>query len=246
MSAWQFKPKLIPTVAVILLFPALLALGFWQLDRADQKAALYSQYRDRRNMEPLNLNKVPAPGGNVGALLWRRVNVQGIYDGATHYLLDNQVLNGQAGYIVYTPLRLAPGEIRILVNRGWLAASANRSQLPRLSTPAGVVRLSGLIKKAPLTGILLSDDTREDLAGGMVRVQNIDLESIVKRSGHKFLPFIVRLDATADSGFERHWNDPGFGREKHLGYAFQWFLLSAVLIIIYLAVNLKKRAQPHA
>ena len=246
MSAWQFKPKLMPTVAVMLLFPALLALGFWQLDRAAQQAARYSQYQDRRNMEPLDLDTAPLVGSNTGTLLWRRVSIRGIYDGATHYLLDNQVLNGQAGYLVYTPLRLVPGEIRVLVNRGWLPADADRSQLPRLPTPAGVVSLDGLIKDVPVTGILLSGDTWEDLAGGMVRVQNVDLNNIARNSGHQFLPFIIRLDAVSEAGFERHWNDPGSGREKHLGYAFQWFLMSVALIIIYLAVNLKKTAQPHA
>ena len=241
--SWQFKPKLIPTVAVIILFPLLLALGFWQLDRADQKAALYAQYQARRLLAPLDLNT--ASVSSHGDLLWRRVAIQGIYDG-TNYLLDNQVHNGDAGYYVYTPLRLVPGDERALVNRGWVPIGADRARLPRLPTPSGLVHIEGVLKEPPRTGILLSNNTWEDLGSGAVRVQNIDMGAITKKSGHALLPFIIRLSAASGSGFTRHWINPGSGRVMHLGYAFQWFLLSAVLVVIYLTVNLKKKPQPHA
>lgn len=241
--SWQFKPKLIPTVAVIILFPILLALGFWQLNRADQKAALYAQYQVRRHLAPLNLNT--AAVASTDDLLWRSVSVQGIFDG-TNYLLDNQVLNGDAGYFVYTPFRLVPGEKRALVNRGWVRIGADRARLPRLPTPAGLIHIEGVIKEPPRTGILLSNNTWEEPGSGVVRVQNIDMGAIAKKAGHTFLPFIVRLNAASDAGFTRHWIDPGSGRVMHLGYAFQWFLLSAVLVVIYLTVNLKKKSQSHA
>ena len=101
-----------------------------------------------------------------------------------------------------------------------------------------------MIKEAPAPALLLSKDTWEDLGGGVARLQDLDMKAIEKHSGHALLPFIIRLDANAPSGFARHWVDPGSGKEMHLGYAFQWFMLSAVLAIIYLALNLKK--NPHA
>lgn len=246
MSAWRFEPKLIPTISVTLLFPALLALGFWQLDRAHQKEALYAQYQHRRNLDPVNLNESSPGNSNAGTLLWRRTTMRGIYDGGIHYLLDNQVLDGRPGYFVYTTFRLSPGKSWVLVNRGWLPADPDRRRLPELPTPAGPVRLDGVIKDVPATGILLGKDVSEDLPGGIIRVQKIDLDAIAGRAGHALLPFIVRLNPTSVSGFERTWIEPGSGREKHLGYAFQWFLMAAALIIIYVVVNLKKSTEDSA
>lgn len=246
MRAWQFKPKLIPTVAVLILFPVLLALGFWQLDRAAQKTALYGQYLQRSNMQPLGLNTALAGGENPRALLWRRATLSGSYEPDHQFLLDNQVLGGQAGYFIFTPFRLDGTGAYVLVNRGWLPANPDRTRIPSLSTPSWVVRLDGLIKEPPITGVALSDDIYEDLAHGIMRVQKIDLDAIARRFGKPLLPVIVRLEPTSASGFVRRWRDPGSGREKHLGYAFQWFLMGTVLIIIYIALNLKKMPQPHA
>lgn len=244
MSSWNFKPRLIPTLAVIVLFPALLALGFWQLDRADQKVARYTRFQERREQAPIDLNTAVRALHDAKGVFWRHVTMQGVYDGS-QYLLDNQVHNGDAGYYVYTPFKLVPGDRRVLVNRGWVAVGPDRAHVPPLPTPAGMLRLTGVIKKPPPPNLLLNSNTWEDLGGGVARVQDIDMNAIAKHTGHALLPFVVRLDPAADTGFVRHWVDPGSGKEIHLGYAFQWFMLSAVLIAIYIGVNLKKRPQHH-
>jgi len=235
-----------PTVAVLILLPILLALGIWQLDRAAQKTALYGQYLQRSNLPPLSLNTALAGGKNPKDLLWRRTTLSGTYDSDSQFLLDNQVLDGQAGYFIFTPFQLDGTGKRVLVNRGWLPANPDRMRLPVLSTPSGSMDLDGFIKEPPNTGIALSEDMYEDLAHGIMRVQKIDLDAISRRYGRPLLPVIVRLEPTSASGFIRRWRDPGSGREKHLGYAFQWFLMGATLIIIYIALNLKKTPQPHA
>ena len=246
MRAWQFKPRLMPTIAVLILLPVLLALGFWQLDRAAQKSALYGQYVQRSNMPSVSLNTALAIGKNPKDLLWRRTTISGVYASDHQFLLDNQVLDGRAGYFIFTPFRLDGTGAYVLVNRGWLPANPDRTRIPALSTPSGAMRLDGFIKEPPITGIALSEDMYEDLAQGIMRVQKIDLDAIVRRSGRPLLPVIIRLEPGAASGFVRRWRDPGSGREKHLGYAFQWFLMGAVLIIVYIALNLKKTPQTHA
>ena len=240
MPAWKFKPRLIPTIAVVILLPALMSLGFWQLDRAEQKMASYSQYLNKQRMEPVVLNDLAPDIINMDELDWRHVLVHGSYADRRHYLLDNQVLNGRAGYFVYTPFRLYPGETYVLVNRGWLPAGTDRGRAPTIRTQSDLISLNGIIKKAPKTGILLSDEIYELLTQDVVRVQKIDLLDIGRRSGWKFLPFILRLNSTSESGFVRNWREPGSDRNKHLGYAFQWFGLSALLVIIYIFVNMKR------
>jgi len=43
LNRFCFTPKLLPTLATLLVLPLLISLGFWQLDRADQKDMLKQQ-----------------------------------------------------------------------------------------------------------------------------------------------------------------------------------------------------------
>mgnify|MGYP003492815404 CR=1 FL=1 len=53
------------------------------------------------------------------------------------------------------------------------------------------------------------------------------------------------LDAGVPDGFERKWRPAlGFGPERHLGYAVQWFAFALVAIVMFVALNLK-RAGPE-
>ena len=52
---------------------------------------------------------------------------------------------------------------------------------------------------------------------------------------------IVLLDAAAADGFERIWQiDLGFSPERHIAYAVQWFGMAMTVLIIFVAVNLKR------
>ncbi|WP_277302707.1 SURF1 family cytochrome oxidase biogenesis protein, partial [Pseudomonas viridiflava] len=44
----RFAPGLWPTLIVLLLLPVLISLGFWQLERGEQKRSMLSQYNERR------------------------------------------------------------------------------------------------------------------------------------------------------------------------------------------------------
>jgi surfeit locus 1 family protein len=52
---------------------------------------------------------------------------------------------------------------------------------------------------------------------------------------------IILLDAGAPDGFERKWRPSlGFGPERHLGYAIQWFAFALVAVVLFIAVNLRR------
>ena len=78
------------------------------------------------------------------------------------------------------------------------------------------------------------------MENGFIRLQYLDLGKLGKSIGAPLLPYVVRLEGDNEEGFLRDWQTPGFGKEKHLGYAFQWFAMSVALIIIYIVVNLRK------
>jgi surfeit locus 1 family protein len=92
-----------------------IALGNWQLRRADEK-------------------RVVLP----------RVAVEGEFLPRYTIYLDNKTRRGQAGYEVVTPLRLRGTPEHVLVNRGWIEAGKTRDALPEVPTPGGTLRIEGV------------------------------------------------------------------------------------------------------
>lgn len=240
INGWRFSPGLVPTIATILILSLLVSLGLWQLDRAEQKRTIYQEFIERQEQPPVNLNNALDLRANKTGMLWRHITLSGEFVSTKNILLDNQMLHGNAGYLVYTPFRLDGEDVLVLVNRGWIAGNGTRDRIPAIDTPSGRVEIRAMTKDVPATGIFLGETPVEAVADGIYRVQRIDINEIEQLVKHELLPYIARLEPDSGHGFARHWRLPGSGEEKHLGYAFQWFALAATLVIIYLAVNIKK------
>lgn len=52
----QFKFKLVPTLVFLTFFVLFIRLGFWQLDRAEQKRIINDQYKSRQETTIVDLN----------------------------------------------------------------------------------------------------------------------------------------------------------------------------------------------
>ena len=237
----RFAPGLWPSLITVLLFPVLVALGCWQLDRAGQKRALYEQSVRHGTEAVLNLNSAGAVKENKTEMMWRHILATGQFDPGTQILLDNQFSNaGEPGYLVLTPFRLTGENSWFLVNRGWIPMGADRNVLPSINTPAEEITIQAVVTDVPVTGLFLGDKAIETLPDGAYRAQRIKIEEIAPLLKHDLLPYVLRLESDSPHGFVREWIMPGSGEEKHLGYAFQWFALAATLLTIYFFVNLKK------
>lgn len=237
---WLFLPGFWPTAATLVLLPAFLSLGFWQLDRADQKSRLHEQFVQHQSAGAMELNVPGQLRLNKPDMLWRNVLATGSFSITRNILLDNQVMHGQAGYFVFTPFCMVKEDVWVLVNRGWVPANDNRRVLPEIHTPSGTVQISGVATEPPATGLFLGKDAFEKLADSTYRAQRIDMDEIMALTGHDLLPYVVTLAPESEHGYARTWQPPGSGRERHLGYAFQWFAFAVTLGIVYLAVNLKR------
>ena len=235
---WLFRPTLLPTVAMVITLVLMLYLGNWQLQRADEKQALHDLYQISASLEPIGMDMVIEMGLAKNDLLWRNLVLTGQYAGFVVYLLDNQIQNGVPGYHVFSPFRIQGVDKWVLVNRGWVAASVYRDQLPELSTPREVITIQAQVY--PIQQPIILDNTiEEEFAQGVKRVQQIKLESIGQLLGYNFVPYVTRLAPSSLSGYSLSWQDPGSGKERHLGYAFQWFAMALVLVIIYFSINIK-------
>jgi surfeit locus 1 family protein len=143
--------------------------------------------------------------------------------------LDNRQIDGKVGFFVLTPLRLQGGDTVILVQRGWAPRNfESREKIPGVETPAGLVQIEGHIALAPSKLFEPGPSTQQ-----LIR-QNLDIEAFRIESGLPLLDVTVRQTGLPSEGLRRDWPAVNFGIDKHYGYAFQWFGLSALVIILYL------------
>ena len=226
-------------MATLLSVIGFVALGNWQLERAAEKQDRYEMYSLRRQAPVISDSE--DLDADPDSIIWRDARLGGSYDGRLHVLLDNRVSNGQAGYHVLTPFILASGRI-ILVNRGWIPAPDSRATVPDIDMPVVGGPVSGTLAPAPVAGIRLNTeaDLVERLSENVIRVQRIDPALIEPYFDDPVNALVLNLDGQEAGGFKRKWPMPGDGSEKHQAYALQWFLFAAVVVVLYVALSLRR------
>ena len=154
---------------------------------------------------------------------------QGVWQAAHTIYLDNRPMSGRSGFWVVTPLMLQGTGQVILVQRGWVPRDfSDRARLPQVTTPAGVVTVQGRIAPPPSK---LYEFKGGDV--GPIR-QNLDLSAFRAETGLPLLEQVSLLQTGASSeGLLRDWASPSLGVDKHYGYAFQWFGLCMLVVLLY-------------
>ena len=234
MAPLHFRPSLWPTLAAIAGVVLTIALGNWQLGRGRDKAALAQRIAEANRGAQIELAQTEATADDVA---WHRVEVRGRFEPKYAVLIDNRILHGVVGYHVVMPLRIDGGERHVLVNRGWVAATASRDTLPQIKTPAEAVRIVGLATVPSKRYLELSNQVAE----GKVW-QNLTLERYRAAVPVSLQPVVIQQENEIDDGLKREWSAPDLGIDKHYGYAFQWFAMAAAIVIIFLVCNVRKRA----
>ena len=249
-SPFLWTPNSKVLVLACLLFPLLIALGFWQLSRADEKATILEQFKQNQSYAPVNINTL----NDNQDLQYRSVFVDGIINGAKRVFLDYRVKNNIPGYEVYEPLtfKVLNSEklSNLLVNRGWVPASLDRDILPELKSIPDKGRFFGTLYRKIEGGISL-DDGIDIPDRWPVRLGSIDVDraKVIYQSSD-FFSYQLRLDEGSLAAFESNWVTVSVDVSKHIGYAFQWFAMSFVLLIMTVFSNsnagewIKSRFKP--
>lgn len=223
------------TFSTVLAIVATLMLGRWQLSRADQKEAIQSSMERQGELPPL-AGQTVLSSPDPSALLQRRVFLQGEWLGDKTIFLDNRPMMGRPGLYVLTPMRLENSQAVVLVQRGWVPRNfMDRMQVPEIRTPRGVVAVEGRIVPPP--GKLYEFAATET---GRIR-QNLNLASFSAEVGLALPGWTVQQLGTESDGLLRQWPVVSTGVEKHYGYAFQWFALSALIAILYVWFQIVRR-----
>ena len=223
------------SVATLLGMTLTASLGRWQLQRATEKETLQARIEARAQLPVLDALSLQGED-KVQALLYRKVEARGRWLGEHTVFLDNRPMNGRAGFYVLTPLQLEGSVSAVLVQRGWVPRDfADRALVPRIQTPDGPVQLRGHIAPAPSKLYDLGGSDR-----GAIR-QNLDVAQFRAETGLALASVSIQQSGEASDGLLRDWPKVNTGVEKHYGYAFQWFGLSALIAVLYVWFQLAPR-----
>lgn len=220
---------------VVALCIAMSALQLW---RADVKGRRFAAEEAARVAHPIDLSVAHR---DAAELIGRAVAARGDWLPDASLLLDNKLDQGQVGYHLVTPMRLAGSQAVVLVNRGWVRAPRLRSELPVMPPPpTGTVEVAGIARGFETRAFEFGDDKPQ----GRVW-QHLREATYCRESGFDALPLVVLQTSAADDGLRRGWTvagkpDPAYA---HYGYAGMWAVF-AVLAAGYAVMLRRPRNTP--
>lgn len=215
------------SVAAALVLVSTLVLGRWQLQRAWMKEHLAEQALSCQALPAINGVGLTSPSFE-SACDQRKVVLSGHWVADKTVYLDNRQMNGKPGFFVLTPFTPDDSRFSILVQRGWIPRNfLKREQVQVVETPAGSVAIEGRIVPSPSKLYELGA-----AGSGLIR-QNLDMEAFAAETGLNLLNKSVQQTGPGTDGLQRDWMVVASSPDKHYGYAFQWFGLSALTLILY-------------
>src|SRR5688572_12283326 len=113
-------------LAALLSCAITIRLGFWQLERLEQRREINFQLGSRVVAESIRLpgplSHTPPTGEALREIEFRPVVLRGFWDFSNERALPNQFWERQLGVHLIAPLTLESGEATVLVDRGWVPA----------------------------------------------------------------------------------------------------------------------------
>ncbi len=230
------------------------SLGQWQTGRAQEKQTLFDAQARALAAEPVS----PASARlDLDNLSYRKIELRGRFEAKALIYIDNRQVNGRPAVQVVQGFRPEGANFLIPVDRGLLLRNPAE---PRLAPnmPAGAMRdgemfnLQGTIlprfaQSAELRGIALGDAENIVMAqsNGFEVWSNFSMDEFEKRTGEPVSNFVVTQQPVAQTTGQQPQASIAGGFyhlavplqeqvAKHRGYAFQWFTMSAVLVLLTL------------
>lgn len=228
------------TLMVIIGIIVTVYLGFWQLGRLAQRREANHHTQTMQAASPVNLDNA-VPFDDLNTMEYRQVAATGTYDFKQQIAIRNQFWTQEwgieTGYYLLTPLVLENGRA-ILVQRGWIPAkydsplSWKEFDEPNPASVEGIIRLP--MKEGQMGGGI-PDPT---IAAGNERQDFwnfVNIEEIQKQIPYPLLGVYIQQSPNPSLTSYPYRSLPEFDLNDgaHLGYAFQWFFFTSLLIIGY-------------
>ena len=231
-----FTPRwILLHISVVSLTALMIFLGFWQLDRLDQK-------KERNAAIETNIARdIEIPTEDMGSKEseWRRVELRG------HYLFDkaitviNRSQDGVAGDNIAMPFEtLMQGTF--LVNRGFVPLAQEATV-----APDGTISLVGYVRITQTRGTLGAVDSND---ASTREFQRFDLPRIRVALGidmnTSFYVQLIKESPSPDPVFPTPVPLPELDEGPHFSYALQWFFFSSVAFAAWIVVIRRRLKEP--
>ena len=231
-GAFHIRVNWIILAAALMSVAGLLRLSWWQLERAGEKVDAQRGLEAELSQTAPPIEEIPV--GHLHPanpeLPNRHVTLNGEYENERSILVLAEFFDGQIGYGVVTPFRVAASGELVLVERGWISGigvDADRLDLRPVTGPVGTsaqIHVPAADARLPRSEI--------DFGIWPLRVRSLEIDVLSAVFGEELFPFSVRLTENQPGVFVRHWpavsaDIAGFG--QNLSYALQWF--AAALLV---------------
>jgi len=233
------------TLFTLVFFCVFVRLGFWQLDREQEKVALIAANASSLASAPVSLGALTTADAQM---LQRRVVLRGYWDRRV-VLLDNRILDGRAGFEV---LQLFWDETIngwTLVNRGYVRSGPHRLDAVEVPQDRTAYHSTRSIVGMPWVpgGGQVHWLGHETMAHGIPLVQTPDPEQVGLLLSVSLHPTVIRLAETDPMALPRNWPVTVMAPELHRGYAVQWFLMSLAIVVMWVVFTWQQlRRSPAA
>lgn len=208
------------TVALVLVTPLSVIAARWQWNRHLERDALNAAVIRAESTRPVDWTRLVQDGGVDTASEWRRVTATGTWVPSAQLLVRKQVVDGDVGFTVVTPLRTESG-VTLYVLRGWVPSADVAVSTP----PTGVVTVM-LRVRLPHGDEPIRPD---DLPPGQInRVDPATMGTSTVNAVFELLEPVPK-DLVA-----LPW--PELTSGPHLSYFVQWILIGLTGVVVYIRV----------
>lgn len=218
----------------------MIALGFWQWGRLQERQAFNAKVAAQTNAPPLVIN---GEAIDAASLEYRRATVSGVYDFSQEMVLRNRTYNGVAGVHLLTPLKIENSPKAVLIDRGWISYpdSFPFEKRSKYNKPNGGVTVSGLIRlsqtrpDAPLAPADPTDLPRLDTWFYP------DMAMMQKQIPYPILSFYIeRFPATDPNELPAPNPELELSEGSHWSYVIQWFSFAIIFTVGSMALMRKQ------
>lgn len=224
-----FRPRLWPTLITIPAVLVMLGLGTWQVQRLFWKQELIAE---RQAGIAAPVTPWAEAEGRLPELHWHRVSAEGEFLNDGELVLAARSMNGNPGYHIVTPFRIAGGPV-LMVDRGWVPLDRKEPTARPQGQIAGATTVTGILRPGHEPNWLTPDNQPEKNFWFW-----IDLPAMARAAGAEgqgVTEAYLEADATPNPG-----GYPIGGQTRtelpndHLQYAITWYALAVALAVIYI------------
>lgn len=228
-SKKTFQPGLWATIVTMISLVILGSLGTWQLKRLAWKTNLLAQIEAQGELPAQDFEQYQSAlnKGEMDALIFRKTKLSGTFDHDAAIHIYPRLYDEQQGFHVITPLNTDFGVI--LVNRGWVKTGEDYHK------PADTVELTGQFRKPDRKNMFTPPNDVEKNMHYWLDYAAFKIADLPAITIYQSPIEITTQNAEMPFAVDLPTNIPN----NHQQYAFFWFAMALILVVIYIMYHMK-------